>query len=185
MDRPIQGCCGTCAWLAKSIKPGGTSEQPQFAVYDETEDYFREHPSGDFFFYPVLYNAQKQGHLTCFRRVTVLDKEADDEGLRSGSPGAPSWTAVIWKDRQCPRWSEYEPGIAPREQLAEERSRQFALQIKSIEGSLTWAAIKFAVIIGLAQIVVAALAVTPEAAGCQLLKNVIGWTGALSWMTCK
>jgi hypothetical protein len=61
----------------------------------------------------------------------------------------------------------------------------FALQIKSIEGSLTWAAIKFAVIIGLAQIVVAALAVTPDAAGFQLLKNVIGWTGTLSWMACK
>jgi len=184
MARPTQGCCGTCAWLAKSIKPGGSSPQPMYAVYDETEEYFREHPSGDFFFVPVIYNAQMQGHLTCFRRVAELAKEAEEHGLKSGLPGSPSWSAVIWRDRQCPKWSQYEPGIAPREQLAEERSRRFALQIRSIEGRLTLAAIIFGAIIGVAQIVAAALAVTPDAMGCQLVKNVGGWFHALSWLTC-
>lgn len=32
---------------------------------------------------------------------------------------------VIWKDRHCPRWSKYEPGVAPREQLQEAKERAF------------------------------------------------------------
>jgi hypothetical protein len=182
---PQEGCCGNCAWLAKSIKPGGSSPQPMYAVYDETEEHFRKHPSGDFFFVPVFYNAVMPGQLTCFRRVANLPKEVDEQGEKSGSPGAPSWSVVIWSDRRCPKWSQYEPGVAPREHFAEERARNFTFQIKSIESRLTWAAIIFGAIIGIAQIVAAALAVTPDALGCQLVKNVGGLFGALSWLTCK
>jgi hypothetical protein len=179
--RPTQGCCGTCAWLAKSIKPDGSSAQPKYAVYDETEPYFREHPSGDFFFVPVFYNAYMQGHLTCLRRVAVLDKEADDEGLRTGSPGTPSWSAVIWKDRKCPMWSKYEPGVAPREHLAEARAQQFETQLSSIATRLTIVAILVGAAIGLLQLLV----MTPDAVGCQAVKNVLGLFGALNWLACK
>jgi hypothetical protein len=62
------------------------------------------------------------------------------------------WSEVVWKDRSCPKWSQYEPGIAPREHLAEERSRQFTLDLKSIETKLTYLAIRVAIIIGALQL---------------------------------
>ena len=161
MDRPTKGCCGTCAWLAKSATPGGTSEQPQFAIYDETEQWFRDNPSEGFQFVPVGINAYMQGRLVCFRRAATLHKEATDNGI-----GA--WTEVIWRDRQCPKWSLWEPGVSPREQLADERSRKFTLDLKAIETRLTLLAIKVAIVIGVIQL----LMMTPDSYGGRLLSWV-------------
>jgi hypothetical protein len=173
MERPTKGSCDTCAWLAKSVAPGGTNPQPMFAVFDETEQYFRDHPKGNFDFVPANYNAQKVGHLTCFRRVADLPKEVDEQGG--------SWAAVIWKDRKCPKWSKYEPGLSPREYLAEARSQQFETKLTSTATRVTIAVAIVGVIVGLLQL----LSITPESIGCQLVKNTLGWLGALSWLTCK
>jgi len=134
-----------------------------FAIYDETEQWFRDHPSEDFPFVPVGINAYKQGRLVCFRRAANLPKEAAELGESTGSPGNTSWTAVIWGDRKCPTWSQWEPGFAPRDYLAEERSRRFTLDLKSIETRLTWLAIKVAIAIGLLQL----LLMTPDSIGWQ------------------
>jgi hypothetical protein len=133
---------------------------------------------------PFGYDSNKQGRLVCFRRAADVPQEGR-AGTEAGLAPTTSWTEVLRKDRKCQKWAQYEPGVAPREQLAEERSRQFTLQIKSIESRLTWAAIIFGAIIGVTQIVAAALAVTPDAMGCQLVKDVGGWFGALHWLTCK
>src|ERR1700734_3220973 len=118
MERTTKGCCGTCAWLGKSVMMVGASEQPQWGVYDETEQFYRDRPSEDFSFFPVGINAQKQGRLVCFRRVANLPTEARAQGALTGSAaglaGEPAWTAVVWKDRKCPTWSQWGPGVAPR-----------------------------------------------------------------------
>jgi len=142
----------------------GSSKQPQWGVYDETEAWHREHPSEDFSFYPVGINAQKQGRLVCFRGAADLPKEAADKGQQTGSPGNPSWAAVIWLDRKCPKWSQWEPGFAPRDQFAEERSRRFTLDLKSIETRLTVIAILVSAFIGLLQLSL----MTPDSFGWQL-----------------
>jgi hypothetical protein len=167
MNRPTEGCCGTCAWLAKSIKRGGSGAQPMYAVYDEAEPFFRENPSGDFAFVPVFYNAVNPGNLTCFRRVADLVKEADEEGVRSGLPGAPSWQAVLWKDRKCPMWAKYEPGISPREYFAEARAEKFTERFNKITTRLTL----LAILVGLLQL----LTMTPDSILYRMGKTVMCW----------
>jgi hypothetical protein len=148
--------------------PAGTSAQPVASVFDETEQYFRDNPSEDFQFMPVAYNAHMRGRLECFKHVADLPKEAPDTGINS-------WQGVIWKDRRCPRWSKWEPGISPREHLAEGRSRKFTKRLNRI-----------ALVVSLvAAIVTVVLLTTPDAVGCQTVKNVAGWFHALSWLSCR
>ncbi len=161
--------------------PGGSGAQPVYAIYDETEPYFREHPSEAFTFMPVGLNAHKQGRLVCFRHAADLPQEAEEQGVKSGQPGTASWTEVLWKDRQCPLWSRYESGLAPREHLAEARAQKFESKLSSVATRLTWLAIGVTLVIGFVQLLV----MTPDAIGCQTVKNVLGWFGALSWLTCK
>ena len=82
---------------------------------------------------------------------------------------------VIWKDRHCHRWSKYEPGVAPREQLQEEKTREFEEQrrafdrkLSEFEGRqdrrLTKAAIWLASIIGFAQIIASLLTMGKDSA---------------------
>jgi hypothetical protein len=154
----------------------GSRDQSVFAVYDETEEYYREHPSMGFAFIPIGLNANKPGRLVCFRRAARLPKEADAEALKLGvqQGGEGAWTPVIWLDRHCPKWLQWEPGVSPREQFAEERQRKFTLNLKDIETRLTWLAIKVAVVIGLLQL----LLMTPDSAGWKLLSWLVrpfGW----------
>ncbi len=104
------------------------NERPaSVAIYDETEHWYRDHPEENFPFVPVGINAQKQGRLVCFRRAANLPKEAVVH----------EWVDVLWLDRKCPTWFRREPGVAPFEQLAEDRSRRFTLDLKGIESRLT------------------------------------------------
>jgi len=203
MERPTEGCCGTCGWLAKSVRAGGSAPRPIYAVYDEAEEYYREHPNDGLTFVPVGYPTAVQCELTCFVRAANLFQEARHQGEGSGSPGEPAWLAVIWRDRHCPRWSRWQLGVPPRDQVAlenqrhlEEDRRQFQLQLNAFsqqqqehqrhaDRRLALAAVTLAVIIGVVQLTAAILAMTPDAVGCQLVKNLVGWTGALSWLTCK
>ena len=163
--RPTKGCCGTCAWLAKTVPHQGSDhKRPMYAIYDETEDYYRQHPANDFPFVPERFNAQMQGRLACFRRVTDLSAESSD-GAR--------WSEVIWSDRRCPKWSRYEPGIAPREYLAEERSQRFTMDLDKVATRLTLIAIFVTVVLGILQL----LLITPDSFGCHLLKGKVSWCG--------
>lgn len=148
--------------------PGIDSEQPQWAVYDETEQWYRDNPGENFKFYPVGLNAEKYRRLECFRHVANLPKEAAALGVNAGSFGDPAWVAVLQLDRQCPTWSQWEPGFAPREHFAEERSRKFTRDLKSIETRLTWIGITVAIIVGV-------LVMTPESVGWPLWHWIVSW----------
>ena len=132
-------------------------------------------------FVPVGMNANKPLRLACFKRVVELHREASAQGEKSGTPGGTAWLEIIWQDRKCPKWSQYESGISPRDQLAEDRARQFAQDIRSAESRLTRLALIVAVAIGILQLIV----LTPDSIGCQLVKNSVGWTGALNWLSCR
>ncbi len=89
-----------------------------YSVYDGTEQYYREHPNEGITVVSVAYNAQMQCELVCFMRATDLVKEAREQGEMSGSPGESAWTEAIWRDRRCPRWSRWQLGVPPRDQVA-------------------------------------------------------------------
>lgn len=165
--RPTKGCCGTCAWLAKAVNESSV-HGPVFAVYDETEPHFRATPPDGFNFVPVGINSAKPGHLVCFRRAADIPAEIGQDPNRDVA-------AVIWKDRQCPRWSRYEPGLAPRDYLAEERARQFDANISAIANRLTWTGIGVAIVIGLLQLSL----MTRDSLGYQLVERLVRWATAL------
>jgi hypothetical protein len=150
------------------MMPNQTTKRPYTAVFDETEAEYRESPCHGFHFMPVGFNADKLGQLVCFRVAANLLQEAAALGAQDGAPGEPAWAAVIWKDRKCPTWSQWEPGVSPREQLADERSRTFTLDLQAIETRLTLLAIKVAIVIGVIQL----LMMTPDSYGGRLLSWV-------------
>jgi hypothetical protein len=150
------------------MMPNQSTDRPYSAVFDETEAEYRERPYHGFRFMPVGFNADKLGRLVCFRVAANLLQEATALGADIGAPGESVWTDVIWKDRKCPTWAQWEPGVGPREQFAEERSRRFTLDLKSIETRLTWIAITVSVVIGLLQL----LLMTPDSIAGQLCKKV-------------
>jgi hypothetical protein len=152
---------------------------------------------------PVAYNAVMQCELVCFMRAADLVSEAREQGEKSGLPGESAWTEVIWRDRHCPRWSRWQLGVPPRDQVAlenqrhlEESRRQFQLQLNAFseeqqerqrhaDRRLALVVAVLAVVIGIVQLAAAILAMTPDAVGCPLVKTVGGWFGWLTGLTCR
>jgi hypothetical protein len=131
---------------------------------------------------PVGYDSHKQGRLACFRQVADLTEEAKQRAQQEGTDmGSVAVAAVIRRERSCPLWSKYMPGIAPREHFAEARAQAFEKQLsRGATRVAVWVAIAGAVI-GLLQL----LAISPDSVGCQLLKNSVSWLGLLSWLHCR
>ncbi len=187
MTQPNKGCCGTCGWLAKRVRPSAPGAQREHSGFYEVEPTDRERPRRFFNFVPGETNSWKQGELTCYRHAADLQAEirsprpnrevATDEDSESRAAAQ----GVIWMDRRCPRWSAYEPGISPREQLREVRARQleddrreFQLKLNAFEDRqqerqrradrrLTWAAALLATIIGVAQLLASLLTMSKDA----------------------
>ncbi len=142
------------------------------SIFAEVELAQRNEPRADFNFVPGEANAWKPGEFGCFAHVADIPKE-----LREVAKVHPNEETerVIWKDRRCPRWSEHEPGVAPREQLQEEKARDFEKQRRAFDSKLTAfegrqdrrltkAAIWLASIIGLAQIIASLLTMGRDSA---------------------
>jgi hypothetical protein len=193
MTRPIEGCCGTCGWLAKRVKPDSPGGPRSYEPSLEVDPLHREKPKLDFNLVPGETNAWKAGELACFRHVADLPEEIRTAHWAHGGDLAAE--EVVWKDRHCPCWSPYEPGIPPREHLAEVKARQleadrreFQLKLNAFETQqadrerrsdrrLMKAAIWLAIIIGAVQVVTSVFAMTPDAIGYPLwqwLKGLVG-----------
>jgi hypothetical protein len=113
----------------------------------------------------------------CFRHIANLPRELHEIAIVHPNDATEQ---VIWKDRHCPRWGKYEPGVAPREQLQEDKSRAFEEERRAFERKLaefearqvtrercadrrlTKAAIWLASIIGLAQIIASLLTMAKD-----------------------
>jgi hypothetical protein len=183
MTRPTEGCCGTCGWLAKRVKPPQPGQSRTHEGFFEADLQFREHPSQAFKMVPGDTNAWHDGEFACFRHV------ADLPGEMLKCPAED----VVWADRHCPQWSAYEPGISPREHLAElkarrleEDRREFQLTLNAFETQqadrerradrrLMSAAIWLAVIIGAVQVITSVVAMTPDAVGYRSLRGFWCW----------
>ncbi|HYB65832.1 MAG TPA: hypothetical protein VEC59_11295 [Steroidobacteraceae bacterium] len=126
--------------------------------YHEVSRDARNQPQRRFAFVPGETNAVQAGELVCFKDAANLPQEMNEaEGRHPDQPGAEA-VEVIWRDRQCASWCRYEPGTPPREQLTEqdqERERR-------ADRRLTKAAIWFASIIGVAQLLVALLTMSRD-----------------------
>jgi hypothetical protein len=197
MTRPTSGCCGTCGWLAKRARPPAPGNSREHSGVFEVEMDQRDHPRQFFHFIPGESNAAKLGELTCFRHAADLQEEMRVAGgprqwqpiqtdeFAKASAGAAD--AVIWKDRNCPRWSKYEIGISPREHLAEQKARclevdrqEFLQSLADHEAHqvqrerradrrLTAAAVILACIIGMAQLLAAFVTMAPDSVGYRWL----------------
>jgi hypothetical protein len=139
---------------------------------------------------PGEANAWMQGEFGCFAHVADLPKELRE--ARASHPDDAT-ERVIWKDRHCHRWSEYEPGVVPRDQLQEakqrafeENRRAFSSKIAAFERRqvtrerhadrrLTKAAIVLASIIGIAQLIASLLTMAKDSAAYPWVHAAYCW----------
>ena len=194
MDRPTEGCCGTCGYLSRRAKITQVGGPRDYRSYTEVEPHERDEPRGDLQFVPHGTNSKIQGEFACYRHHADLAKEIRDD---SSADTVKAGEAVIWKDRHCPRWSKYEPGIAPSDQLQEAKARAFeeerqafARKIAEFERRqvtrqhhedrrLTKAAIWLASIIGAAQLIASFLTMGKDAMAYRGISAAYCWISHL------
>jgi len=158
--------------------------------FHEAESADREHPERFFQFVPGETNALQSGELVCFRRAADLQHEIGEAASAGAGDAA---EVVIWRDRHCERWIAYEPGISPRDHLAELKARDLERDRREFQRSmvahearqtererradrrLTKAAIWLGSIIGLAQL----LTMSPDSIGYRWLVAVWRWLGGV------
>jgi hypothetical protein len=190
MERPTEGCCGNCAYLSRRSKPSQPGGPRAHSIFAEVEPHEREQLRPDSQFVPGEANSWQQGEFGCFAHVADLPKELLEAAAVDSNDAA---ERVIWKDRHCPRWSKYEPGVAPREQLQELKARAFeqdrrtfeqklsefeARQVKRerrADRRLTVAAIWLASIIGLAQLIASLLTMSSDSVAYRWFNAVPHW----------
>jgi hypothetical protein len=172
MERPTEGCCGTCGYLSRRVRPAQYGGPRAHSIFAEVEPHERDQPRADANLVPGDANSWMQGEFGCFAHFVDLPKELSEAET---SHPTNATEHVIWKDRHCPRWSKYEPGVVPRDQLQEvkqrafeEDRRAFDRKLTEFEGRqdrrLTKAAIWLASIIGVAQIIASLLTMAKDSA---------------------
>jgi len=123
----FRGRCVSCGFLAKHGMPGSGPR-----TYFEVE--MAERESGAVFAHVLdAFKGPVPTSPACFRNVTALGREVisvrESDSVEGNLAAA---RAIILKDRQCPRWFPYQPGLDPREHLgglamqeAEDRRNRF------------------------------------------------------------
>jgi len=102
----LQGCCFSCGFLAKHAAPG----------YFEVELY--ERADGQVFEHAVDGSKRVNTSPVCFRNVFALGQKVTEEqqqpGVKTKEEAA---RMVLFKDRACPQWFQYQPGLSPHQHL--------------------------------------------------------------------
>ena len=186
--RVLQGCCRTCGFLSRRAKTLAQTGWRPHSGFHETENADRDHPERYFDFVPGETNALQKGELVCFRRAADLPHEMEE-----ASAAGASAAEVVWRDRRCVRWIAYEPGISPRDHLAELKTRDLeegrrefqrsmtrheerqAARERRADRRLTKAAIWLGSIVGLAQL----LTMSPDSIGYRWLVALGQWLWGL------
>jgi hypothetical protein len=190
MARPTEGCCGTCGYLSRRVKPTAPGAPRAHSIFAEVEPHERDRPNAEANIVPGEANAWMQGEFGCFAHVVNLPLELLEVAKAHPSDAT---ERVVWKDRHCPRWSRYEPGVAPRDQLREAKARAFeeerqafarklaefeSRQVKRerrADRRLTVAAIWLASIIGLAQLIASLLTMSSDSVAYRWFSVVPHW----------
>jgi hypothetical protein len=193
MDRPTEGCCGTCAYLSRRVRITQHGIPRSYGNYDEVEVHEREYPNGDHMFIPKGSGASVQGEFACFRHHADLAKEIREhpEDIVTAS------VAAIWKNRHCGLWSKYKPSESPlahfqavQFQILEDDRRAFQQSLVDFESRqndrergadrrLTKAAIWLASIIGAAQIIASFLTMGKDSLAYRGLSAAFCWMSRL------
>src|ERR1700730_13164595 len=144
--------CYDCGFLA--LHAAWEGQWRAHSGYVEAEQWHRDRPGDKFTKFTIVpgeTNATHPGEMVCFRGAADLPGEMAKAIADHGEQAA---RAVIEKHRQCAQWHPYSPGVDPRRQWDELEASLRANR----ESRLTKVAIWCAVIIGVAQIIAAALA---------------------------
>jgi len=123
------GRCVTCGFLGKHAQPGSAP-----VTHFEVE--LSERWEGKLFEHRLEFIGPVATVPICFRGAYALGREALEAGAGI-QERLESAKALALKDRECPKWFPYAPGLDPKEHLAglaiqeaEERQQNFARQIE-------------------------------------------------------
>lgn len=192
----VAGSCIGCGFLAmRASRIGGTNRT--HTGYFEFEAENRSKLSYPFDFVPGESNAFHAGELACFRGAANLPAEIAEAAKAKGTGESAVAEEVLRRSRGCRSWTTYETGLDPRRHFEELKARaleddrrKFALDLAKWEQQqneretrqdrrLTHAAIWIGGIIGVAQIIAAALAMTEDSLGLAWLRRL--WVAVVAW----
>ena len=117
----LKGRCISCGFLAKHAAPG----------YVEAELYERE--IGKVFEHAVEGSERVITSPICFLGAFALGQEVKEEQQAGGKTKEEAARIVLLKDRTCPQWFRYQPGLPPQQHLGglamqEMEERQYKFQ---------------------------------------------------------
>ena len=188
--------CSDCGFLAKRARLNGNFRV--YEGYSEVEKHDRDAPRGGFSFVPGETNAVHPGEFSCYRQVANLPGEIAATLAAGNLPGAndvqrgdEAARRVLYRDRHCPKWIRYQPGLDPVETYRELRTREleadrrtfeqtlaafqgeFARREQRLNVRLTITAIIVGFVVGAVQVWAAAMSMTKDSFGIQFGMSVL------------
>jgi hypothetical protein len=181
--------CVDCGYLSLRARWQGDWRTHQ--GYFEAERWHRDNPRDSYRFVPGESNAQNAGEFACYRAAADLPAEVGQTVGSEGIDRDQATARVITRDRNCSKWTEYEPGLGPPETLREYRIRASELERQAFEERLraferrfnkrlSRTAILFALVIGIVQLWVSGMSMVPESFGNWFGRWVVGITNAIA-----
>jgi len=163
-----EGRCISCGFLGKQDRRRETSVR--YPGTYEVEWLERAEPAKARKGVATSANASMLTELVCYRGVVFLPAEIGDTDSNEAA------LAALQADRKCAVWIKYLPGHDPKEHMAERRLHELEGDRNAFQRALTTESNKLVkvgviltIVIGLAQLVIAALTATPPSTLYRLL----------------
>ena len=126
-----KGRCVTCGFFAKHAAPGYFEVE----LYERAEGRVFEHVADGL---EVVVTAP-----ICFRLAFPLGQEVIEERQLGGRTKEEAAQKVLFKDRACPLWFQYQPGLSPQSHLGglamqEMEQRQYKFEEDMEERRRQW-----------------------------------------------
>jgi hypothetical protein len=132
----LKGACVSCGFFAKHAAPGKGA-----STYFEAE--LQERAKGQVFEHtPDGLKAVVTAPI-CFRSAFPLAQELIEEQQAGGKTKEEAARKVLFKNRACPLWFQYQPGLSPQQHLGglamqEMEQRQYKFQEDMEERRRQW-----------------------------------------------
>jgi len=185
-----EGQCGTCGFLSKRTVPDGAYRSRPHMGFHEVEQIERQNPAVTFPFVPGETNAWQRGEFACFRHAADLPREMREAMASEQLDEQGAAHKILWKDRSCAQWCEYEPGISPTGHFMDLKARRLEqdrqefqrnmhnLEVRQhareqrAERRLTKAAIILGAMIGIAQIFASIITMSKDSIGLEWMRSI-------------
>lgn len=188
--------CIECGFLSKRARLEGQFREHE--GFQELEPRERQDVQESFPFIPgSSSNALKTGELACYRRAADLPVEIAEFSSVQGISRQQAAQRVVKKNRDCPKWCAYEPGIDPAGHLQELKAnaleadrRAFEKMLANFQADLSKrehrqnvrlaiTALLAIIVLGVIQLWAAAMSMTKDSIGYWLVARVTnaitGW----------